>query len=1038
LIFVRTTCKPGRFVNFQQMILSLQNYWAQQGCLVAQPYDVEKGAGTGNPHTYLRCLGPEPWNVAYVEPCRRPTDGRYGENPNRLGAYYQFQVILKPSPSDVLDIYLSGLSSLGIDPKEHDIRFVEDDWEQPTLGAWGLGWEVWLDGMEITQFTYFQQVGGLECRPVSAEITYGLERIAMYLQGVDRFHDLEWGAGVSYGEVHHQTEVEWSKHNFEHAEPGVLFKMFALYQDEARRLADLGLVFPAYDYALKCSHTFNTLDARGAISVSERAAYLGRIRDLSKMCARTFVQEREKLGFPILSRQLGTGPLSLDQAHDHLRKPKEPDFDDGESDTMIGKGPGRGKNSEFVLELGIEEVPSRFLAEAGQQLQDAVVAVLDEQGVEHGAAHNLWTPRRLVVVVEEVADKSLAKEELVTGPPARIAFDDAGAPKVPAIKFAEGQGVDVSLLERVETAKGEYLAVRKQVGGEPTGVLLEEALGAVVSGIPWRKSMRWGSRDERFVRPLEWMVALLGGLQLRFEFAGVISGNLSRGHRFFGGGTFPVWSLETLREGLSSRSVVLDPGERRRQIAAGLEAEATLVGGQVVEDETLLTEVVGLVESPRVVSGSFDERFLALPREVIQTVLTYHQKMFSVASPEGGLLAHFLGVSNNPSDEQPNTRAGYERVAGARLADGAFFFDNDRKRPLSLWAEELSGITFLEGVGTMADKSERLVALVQALGDGNSGDVDSAARAAALAKADLCTQVVGEFANLQGVMGRIYAGLDGEDDAVAEAIFEHYLPRGAGDRLPGSTAGVLCALADKLDSLAACFAVGKVPSGSADPFALRRAALGILRILMAQPMGLELRAMVAAALDSIPADAFKNPRAEVEQQLLDFFRGRLKSLLLSDGQPTDLAEAVLSAGYDDVTDLHSRMQALGVLRGSDGFADLMVSFKRMSNILRKAGDAGAEDCSLSVDLLEDGAERALHDRFLEVQGTASTAIASGDYASALADMGSLRSPLADFFDNVLVMADEPSIRTNRLTLLRSIGGAFARIADFSAISTDGP
>jgi len=1022
------------------MILSLQNYWAQQGCLVAQPYDIEKGAGTGNPHTYLRCLGPEPWSVAYVEPCRRPTDGRYGENPNRLGAYYQFQVILKPSPKDVLDIYLRGLKALGIEAREHDIRFVEDDWEQPTLGAWGLGWEVWLDGMEITQFTYFQQVGGLECRPVSAEITYGLERIAMYLQGVDRFHDLEWAPGISYGEVHHQTEVEWSKHNFEHADPELLFKLFALYQDEARRLADLGLVFPAYDYALKCSHTFNTLDARGAISVSERAAYLGRIRDLSRMCARVFVQEREKLGFPILSRKLGTGPLSLDEAHEHLSRSNTLEIDDGDSETLLTSSPANAGNSEFVLELGIEEVPSRFLAAAGQALQDAVVAVLDEAGVDHGEARNLWTPRRLVVVVDDVAQSSRQQEELVTGPPVRIAFDDSGAPKVPAIKFAEGQGVDVSDVERIETPKGEYLAVRKRVGGEPTAILLEAALAAVVAGIPWRKSMRWGSRDERFVRPLQWMVALLAGQQLRVEFAGVVSGNLSQGHRFFSDGTFPVWSFETLQAGLASRSVILDPVERRRLIAEQLDAESARLGGVLVSDERLLDEVVGLVEVPRAVSGAFDERFLSLPREVIETVLTYHQKMFSVASTEGSLLAHFIGVSGNPSDEQPNTRAGYERVVSARLADGAFFFENDRKRSLGSWAEELSKITFLEGVGTLADKSARMMALVRILGAGRDNDVEVAVRAASLAKADLCTQVVGEFANLQGVMGRIYAQLDGEPDSVSEAVFEHYLPRGAGDVLPASVPGALCAMADKLDTLAACFAIGKVPSGSADPFALRRAALGVLHILEAQPLGLELPAVVAAALDGISDPVFKSPRAEVETQLLEFFRGRLKSLLVSEGQPTDLCEAVLCAGYADIPDLRRRLQALGELRGSEGFADLMVSFKRMSNILRKAdprAENGGGSPSISVELLEDGAERSLHERFLEVQDTASGAIASGDYAVALAHMGSLRDPLAEFFDHVLVLADEPTIRTNRLTLLRSIGGAFARIADFAAISTDG-
>jgi len=289
-------------VNFQNLILSLQNYWAEQGCIIQQPYDIEKGAGTFNPATFLRTLGPEPWNVAYVEPSRRPTDGRYGENPNRLQHYYQFQVILKPSPQNIQDLYLDSLKSFGIDPLAHDIRFVEDNWEGPTLGAWGLGWEVWLDGMEITQFTYFQQCGGIDLKPISGEITYGCERIAMYLQGVDNVYDLEWTDGIKYGDIHHQTEVEFSHYNFEEADTDMLFQLFDMYEKESLRLIAKDLVFPAYDFVLKGSHAFNLLDARSAISVTERASYIGRVRNMAKLCAEGYVKQREKLGFPLLKK----------------------------------------------------------------------------------------------------------------------------------------------------------------------------------------------------------------------------------------------------------------------------------------------------------------------------------------------------------------------------------------------------------------------------------------------------------------------------------------------------------------------------------------------------------------------------------------------------------------------------------------------------------------------------------------------------------------------------------------------------------------
>ncbi len=294
------------FLNFQQLILNLQQFWASRDCLVLQPYDVESGAGTFHPATFLHSLGPEPWRVAYVQPCRRPTDGRYGENPNRLQHYYQFQVILKPSPLDVQDIYLDSLRSVGVATDAHDVRFVEDDWESPTLGAWGLGWEVWIDGMEVTQFTYFQQVGGIDLEPIPVELTYGLERIAMLLQDKASVYDIDWNDKVSYGQVHHQSEVEYSEYNFERAETHMLLELFVMFEKECRSLcdpmsaSDHPQALPAYDYCLKCSHVFNLLDARGAISVTERQAYIGRVRALAKTCAERYLASREKLGWPLM------------------------------------------------------------------------------------------------------------------------------------------------------------------------------------------------------------------------------------------------------------------------------------------------------------------------------------------------------------------------------------------------------------------------------------------------------------------------------------------------------------------------------------------------------------------------------------------------------------------------------------------------------------------------------------------------------------------------------------------------------------------
>ena len=300
-------------MNFQEMILTLNKFWGEQGCIIMQPYDIEKGAGTMNPSTFLRALGPEPWNVAYIEPCRRPADGRYGENPNRLQHYYQYQVILKPSPDNIQELYLQSLEALGINTLEHDIRFVEDNWESPTLGAWGLGWEVWLDGMEVTQFTYFQQCGGIDCKPVCGEITYGLERLATFIQGVDSVYDIQWVGDVQYRDVFHQNEVDYSEYNFKVADTDMLFLFFDAYEKEAMRVIEAGLVQPAYDYVLKCSHTFNLLDARGAISVTERTHYIARVRNMARACAQGYVKQREALGYPMLKDPALRAKLNLDK-----------------------------------------------------------------------------------------------------------------------------------------------------------------------------------------------------------------------------------------------------------------------------------------------------------------------------------------------------------------------------------------------------------------------------------------------------------------------------------------------------------------------------------------------------------------------------------------------------------------------------------------------------------------------------------------------------------------------------------------------------
>ncbi|RLC77637.1 MAG: glycine--tRNA ligase subunit alpha, partial [Chloroflexi bacterium] len=434
-------------LSFQEVILRLQQFWAERGCLIWQPYSEKVGAGTMNPATFLRVLGPEPRNVAYVGPSYRPADGRYAENPNRMQLHYQFQVILKPDPGNPQEIYLESLQALGINPKEHDIRFVEDNWESPALGAWGLGWEVWLDGLEITQFTYFQQAGGIDLNPVSVEITYGLERIVMFLQRVRSVWEIDWDGVHTYGDILKRSEVENCIYNFEEADVERLRRLYDEYEREAKRCLEKGLVIPGYDYVLRCSHTFNLLDARGTIGVAERAYYFARMRDLARQAAHAYVKQREEAGFPWLGKGVRSEELGVRSEELGVREEEPP--------STTPNSQLATRNS--LLEIGTEELPAQDVTSAVEQLKDLAPKMLDEARLKYERVYVSGTPRRLVVYIENLAPYQ-AEEELITrGPPAAVAFDEQGKPTKAAIGFAKKQGVKVEDLEVREIEGKRYV-----------------------------------------------------------------------------------------------------------------------------------------------------------------------------------------------------------------------------------------------------------------------------------------------------------------------------------------------------------------------------------------------------------------------------------------------------------------------------------------------------------------------------------------------------------------------------------------------------
>lgn len=990
-------------MNFQSIIMTLQDFWAKQGCLIWQPYYTQVGAGTMNPATTLRVLGPEPWNVAYVEPSIRPDDGRYGENPNRMQMHYQFQVILKPDPGNPQEIYLKSLEALGIDPRQHDIRFVEDNWESPALGAWGLGWEVWLDGQEITQFTYFQQAGGLVLDPVSVEITYGLERIAIALQRVGSFRDIQWSPTRTDGDVNLQGEQEHSRYYFEVADVDRLRQMYDLYEAEARACLERGLVLPAHDYILKCSHTFNVLDTRGAVGVTERQALFGRMRDLSRRVAEAYLEQRQRLEFPWLEAATDGGNPAPGARH---------------------SSPVVGRPSSLLFELGVEELPVADLESALEQLRQRLPELLKSLRLAHGAVQVLGTPRRLVMQVDDLAPAQPDLEQMVKGPPAGRAFGPSGQPTPAAEGFARSKGVALADLQVREIDGGQYVTALVRQAGRPTLDVLTEALPGLIAGLRFEKSMRWNSSNVAFSRPIRWLLALYGGQVVPFEYAGLRSGNRTRGLRFLQPNEQAIESPETYHAFLASQGIVLDEAQRQAAIQRQVQALAAQVQGALPDDPGLLAEVTHLVEAPTGLRGSFDPEYLQLPREVLISVMKKHQRYFPVLAGDS-LLPYFIAVRNGDDQHLDIVTDGNEHVIRARFADANFFVREDLKKPLADYLPRLDTLTFQFKLGSMLDKTRRVTLLTDELSQTlglDEAERQTAHRAAELCKADLATHMVVEMTSLQGQMGRFYALRSGESAPVAEAIFEHYLPRFAGDASPAARPALAVGLADRLDSLVGLFAADLAPSGNKDPFAQRRTALGLVQNLLAWNLDFDLAPALEAAARYLPIAA--SPRSQ--QAVLEFIVERLRNVLLEQGRRYDVVDAVLTAQGGNPARAARAVQALEAWIARPDWNTILPAYARCVRITRDL----KERHTITASAFTEAAEADLYAALQQAEAASRAAGSVDDLLNAFLPM---IPAINRFFDAVLVMADDPAVRQNRLGLLQRIAALAQGVADFSRL-----
>ncbi|HPF25788.1 MAG TPA: glycine--tRNA ligase subunit beta [Steroidobacteraceae bacterium] len=697
------------------------------------------------------------------------------------------------------------------------------------------------------------------------------------------------------------------------------------------------------------------------------------------------------------------------------------------------------KRHDFLVEIGTEELPPLALPALEQAFIAGIEQGLRDAALPHAALQSFATPRRLAVRVERLASEQPSQAIKLRGPPVSAAFDTAGNAKPAAVKFAEKCGVAVSELTRVAEGKGEFLYYAGEKAGAPTLELLPAIVQRALDGLPIPKRMRWGSSDAEFVRPVHWVLLLFGGNIVDLRLLDTPAGNTTRGHRFHAPAPIEIaqpadYELELREHGF----VIADFAQRRARLRDQVIAAGAAVGGQTLLDDALLDEVTALVEWPVAVAGQFEARFLALPREVLISTLQEHQRYFPVLDAGGSLLPWFITASNIESRDPSAVRAGNERVVRPRLADAAFFWDQDRKRPLAALLPELDSVTYQAKLGSLGAKTQRVTALALEVAKLIGADAAQVARAAQLAKCDLLSAMVGEFPELQGVMGRYLATADGEAADVATAIAEHYLPRGAGDALPTTPAGTAVALADKLDTLAGIFALGQKPTGTRDPFGLRRAAIGVLRILLEGRLDLDLRLLVAraVALQPIQADAVASA---VEDYIVERLRAYFLDSQAGDDRPstqivgatTEMFDAVQAAAPRSPFDFGIRLAALARFLQRPEAASLTAANKRIANILKKS-EAG-ESQTVATDKLVEPAERALHAAMVKIRTPVVAAVAEQRYANALESLATLRPEVDSFFDAVMVNDPDAALRANRLGLLMELRGLFAGIADLSRL-----
>jgi len=976
-------------MSFQQIIESLNTFWAKHNCLIGQPYGVEVGAGTGNPHTFFRVLGPEPYNVAYVEPSRRPTDGRYGQSPNRFQHYFQYQVILKPAPKFNQELFIESLIAIGLDPRKHDIRFVEDNWESTPLGAWGLGWEVWCDGMEVAQYTYFQQMAGTPLEVPTLEITYGLERLAMYIQDVDHYKDMKWNDTTTYADIFERHEYWQAKHNFETSTPEALQKLYAIYEAEVLTQIARDNYWAAYDYQLKTSHVFNLLDARGMVSVSDRVAKFAQMSKNARAISALYLKERESLGFP-LKRHIA--PITYRPPVLSLESPKSTKY----------------QKNVAIVELGFEELPASYLEEWSETITHAWFKnQLRVHGVTFRKAYLYLTPRRIVFKVVQPSKEGRVVQT-IKGPTIQVAYDANNKPTAILEGFMKSKELKLKDLKVKEENGKKFVYAEKELR-KPLSEVFQEISAALIATAPKTKWMFWETGVAPFIRPLRWILAYHNDKKLTLSLMNVTTGKTTPNPRYELPSEVTISSAQQYLQFIRQEGIILSPRKRARRIAK----ESMKPGKTIGAFEKMIIKNTFLTENPHAQALMLEKRYMELPVELITLILEKNQ-MYPMTRDEKGNLWYHI-VANHRRVHQ-RIAHGNQKVAKARLDDGVFYFLQDIQKKLTDFSDGLKQVGFHPKAGSYFEKKQRISQFVVKIYQQLAKPVpDAVKHALKLIKNDKATALGKEFPSLEGVIGRAYALREGISAEVTNVLSDHYLPLDLGDDVPKTEEAKVVSLADKLDTLLTLVQVEKLPEGNHDPFEIRKTVYRILTLLEKFP-GIKLGEFLRGS--KLPV--------ETQQSLTKYMDLRFELLLTESGVPQWIAHNVALGNSDEYYKKFDFAAQLAKLVKDEATKNTITdTFKRIRNILDKNSIRKVTQVLHKYE--ETSMENAEKSLFTFVIDKKERLLQTPH------DVLELSGLLQTFFEKILVLDPDEKVRQRRFDLLVTIREA---IQEFFAISFD--